>query len=248
MVKIYILFVLSNLYFFQSYGQLNRAIYKQLVKEYDESKISNLGLDENQKQLLQAFMKIQSETQFELVFDKNESIYSKVETLELDEGNQLQKMKNINNDIFYNNIPSKEKIFNTSQFIQKYNVILDYKTYVWQITNETKVVSGFKCFKALTTVLDSYNPLKDRQLQLTHYAWFTPDLPYSFGPKGFDGLPGLVLEASENGRIFYVTSIEFDLKNAKPIEKPKASTTISSEEYDKMITANLQRIKDEMGN
>ena len=88
MVKVYILFVLSNLTFFQSYGQLNRAIYKQLVKEYDESKISNLGLDENQKQLLQAYLKIQSETQFELVFDKNESIYSKVETLELDEGNQ----------------------------------------------------------------------------------------------------------------------------------------------------------------
>ena len=50
-----------------------------------------------------------------------------------------------------------------------------------------------------------------------------------FGPRGLDGLPGLVLEGSFDGKkIFYVTSIN---KTNRNIEKPSAQKTISYEEY-----------------
>lgn len=64
---------------------------------------------------------------------------------------------------------------------------------VWDISQETKVVSGYECFKAVSDF---------RGRRWT--AWFAPEIPVHEGPWKLDGLPGLILEAhdSNNDYVF----------------------------------------------
>lgn len=70
----------------------------------------------------------------------------------------------------------------------------------WQITQESKVISNYTCFKAKTVFRG-----------LEWEVWFTSEIPLSIGPWKLYGLPGLILEAtSENKKYSYiVTEINF---------------------------------------
>jgi GLPGLI family protein len=86
-----------------------------------------------------------------------------------------------------------------------------------------------------------YNPVKNRKLVFTPIVWFTPDIPASFGSKGLDGLPGLVLEGTINGKKFiYASKIEFDYKKFKEIAKPKGGKDITQKELENVMLENFK--------
>ena len=123
-----------------------------------------------------------------------------------------------------------------------YNVIVPFEQYKWEITTETKIIDGYKCYKAITTYEDIYNPYKDRKLVFNPVVWFTPDIPASFGPKGLDGLPGLILEGSINGKKYlYASKIEFEYKKIKVIEKPKGGKDITQKELENIIIETFKK-------
>ncbi len=68
----------------------------------------------------------------------------------------------------------------------------------WSIGDSLQNIMGFECILAET----DYHG--------RHWeAWFTPDIPVSFGPWKLRGLPGLILKASaETGFVFTATGIE----------------------------------------
>lgn len=57
----------------------------------------------------------------------------------------------------------------------------------WIFTNQEKKIKGFKCKMV-------YKPINDKD---TVTVWFTPEIPYSFGPSNYVGFPGLVLEVHD---------------------------------------------------
>jgi len=71
----------------------------------------------------------------------------------------------------------------------------------WTITNEKKTIKAIHCQKAIT----QYGGR-------TYIAWFAPSIPISDGPYVFNGLPGLILQISDNRGwyTFEVTDINLD--------------------------------------
>jgi|GEM_PF-662740 GLPGLI family protein len=68
----------------------------------------------------------------------------------------------------------------------------------WKIANEFKEISGFKAQKASCH-------FRGRD----YTAWFTPEIPVPFGPWKLQGLPGLILSASDQQGdvVFYAKSV-----------------------------------------
>ena len=60
-------------------------------------------------------------------------------------------------------------------------------------------------------------------------AWFTPELPFNFGPKYYNGLPGLIIKLKEGKRITY-TLKEIERVNNQKISFQKKGKEITSSE------------------
>jgi GLPGLI family protein len=73
----------------------------------------------------------------------------------------------------------------------------------WKILDSTKTIQGNLCQKAIG---ESHGR--------TYTAWFCADIPYSFGPRRLNGLPGLILEAyDEKHEVNYVLNRIENIKN-----------------------------------
>lgn len=184
-----------------------------------------------------------TELEFELLYDNEKSLFQLVDKLDENSNSFDAKItKGIYDGHlkFYKNKTENIKLFNVFEKGVIYNVETDFEDYKWEINpNETKEISGFKCYKATAKSERKHNGKTKETFR--SFAWFTYEIPTSFGPRGLDGLPGLVLEGSFDGKkIFYVTSIN---KTNRNIEKPSAQKTISYEEYSNLKYDSVLEMK-----
>lgn len=95
----------------------------------------------------------------------------------------------------------------------------------WKITNETKSILGYQCRKAITF----YNGEKIKNKEPI-VAWFTDQIPASYGPYRYHGLPGFILELNELGRRHYARKITLNEKNIE-LDFPPKDLLLTEEEY-----------------
>ena len=124
------------------------------------------------------------------------------------------------------------EIYTEKDTLFSYSKILANNTYIktsskinWYLTNEKKIIDGYECYKA-TSEYVVINPKGEFRHPVV--AWYCPQIPYSFGPKGYNGLPGLILELQVRNVTFGVESIVF--KSEKDFEINKKSMKILNEE------------------
>lgn len=92
----------------------------------------------------------------------------------------------------YKNYP-EGKVTETAYFeMQDWRYEEDWEKPEWEISDETKEILGYQCFRATTDY---------RGRRWT--AWFAPEIPVQDGPWKLCGLPGLILEAVDNHREFH---------------------------------------------
>jgi len=112
----------------------------------------------------------------------------------------------------------KDTILNIDYIGDKQVVYFDvFTSPEWTLTEDEKKISGYNCIKA-------YTYFRGRN----YTAWFTYDIPVSFGPWKFSGLPGLILEIYDDEKKFTwlatriipdipISEFNPDLKNKKRV-------------------------------
>ncbi|MEM7372546.1 MAG: GLPGLI family protein [Bacteroidota bacterium] len=102
----------------------------------------------------------------------------------------------------------------------------------WTIQQEEKIIAELLCKKATAH-------FRGRD----YTAWFTPELPFNFGPWKLCGLPGLILEAYDaTGQVAYwFHSLTFPLPADSPILAPSEGKRVSVLERDEIIKTVSQK-------
>ncbi|WP_067034207.1 GLPGLI family protein [Allomuricauda sp. CP2A] len=115
-----------------------------------------------------------------------------------------------------------------------FNVERPYETYDWAISNESKMIGNFKTFKATASFTEKNNfTNKTEDFQVK--AWFCPDIHFPYGPKGVNGLPGLVLEVNFGSIIIRADRINLNIeKNRNLQDVPKNGIQISNEDFNEL--------------
>lgn len=110
----------------------------------------------------------------------------------------------------------------------KFAIPQTYPTQDWEILGDRKEIGGYDCQNAKTT-------FKGR----TYIAWFTTELPFSYGPWKLHGLPGLILDArdTKNEVIFAYAGFDKIEDGKTSVALPQNVITTTAEEVKKIQEA-----------
>lgn len=137
---------------------------------------------------------------------------------------------------YYKNLLTNEYFYESSLFDELELIEIEPKT--WEITQETKSIGGFLCYKAIN--------VNSGNTKMNPIAWFTPQIPVGFGPKNFSGLPGLVLELETSKNKFIATQIILNPAQEIKIKKPNKGKKVTAKEIRERSRAffgDLKKIK-----
>lgn len=89
------------------------------------------------------------------------------------------------------------------------SILLEESTSIinWTLHSEQKIVGKYMCQKATAN-------FRGRD----YTVWFAPDIPVSFGPWKLNGLPGIILEASDNSNHVNFRAIFIEVQNSTSID------------------------------
>lgn len=96
----------------------------------------------------------------------------------------------------------------------------------WELTDSTKSILGYECQMATGN-------LHGRRWKV----WFTTDLPVMNGPWKFSGLPGLILEATDNSGLYNFTATGIQ-QTSRPMEP-----IYSADNYEKISRIDFLKAK-----
>ena len=115
----------------------------------------------------------------------------------------------------------------TFGFYSGKNLLIKKPSFDWVITEETKQIQNLTCYKAY--YIEKIDP-EDKESKInTHTVWFTPELPFRYGPYYYFNAPSLILEANNAlGKHTYgAVKIELNIENKKLSDDIKKLEEIS---------------------
>lgn len=190
-----------------------------------QKKLSSPDAEKRMRQEFESLKPALHRLTYNLKFNENKALFSVQDFMNNDnEKINLDKAVSISNSkgVFYVDI---EKNLNLR--LEKLGdkvFLVKNKNYKWKLTNESKIIAGYPCKKAVAKI--KINPTFTETVE----AWYCPSITHNFGPKGYYGLPGLILGLEEHGFYFYVKNIKLEKKNIN-IEQPKGQIITKKEYY-----------------
>ena len=106
----------------------------------------------------------------------------------------------------YKNYPTGQMTITDRISLQDYCYVDSLHTQTWTMGDSTREVLGYTCQQATTDF---------RGRRWT--AWFATDIPISDGPWKLGGLPGLILEAYDEGQQHVFTAVGLERVKDEPI-------------------------------
>lgn len=217
------------------YSQQTNTIVKYNKKYSLEKNLDSIK-DYNVRLRIQNKINTNKNLEFILLYDSIQSTFEEIKTLKSDSNKTFEsgKYSGGGRGIYYKNTETKEKLHQFELLGESLLVVHNYNNYTWEILPENKTILGFNCFKATTIIINESKQFKSKPQEVI--AWFTPEIINNFGPSGYDGLPGLVLEVKIGNVNFEATEI---IPSSDQIIKPNKGKIMSYIEsiefFDKII-------------
>lgn len=226
------------------FSQIKTGIVNYEVSTTNETFIERLKNNEkipkDQKKYMINTLKNSKSINYKLHFNKINSIFFYENQLDIDGVSGFNYVAaTFGKSTYFTNFKTK-KTLKDSKYLE--GKLIEQPIYKWNITTETKKIGNYVCFKA-TTIQKTGRDGKVRKTNIV--VWFTPDIPIGFGPKNYNGLPGLVIEANIGQITIRATKIELNPKNDKlKINTPKGKiiTHKESELIFKEMLANQKEM------
>ena len=235
----------------------------QGVATYKSHRKVDLKMDSTQvssemHERMMAMLKKQFEKTYNLSFNRNESLYKEEESLEppQPQGMVMVVMTSGESDIMYKNM-SEKRYTSQNESLGKLFLVQDaLPEHEWVMGTETKNIGEYTCYKATMEreieVMESGMSVNgDKELSdevskktITITAWYTPDIPVSFGPDQYHGLPGLILEVNDETTTLICSKIVLNPDEVVTIDEPKKGKKISQAEYDKIMDKKMKEMRE----
>ncbi len=226
------------------------------------------GKDEELNKAFKEAMKKSSEKTYTLLFNRQEAVY---------EENELLDQPSNPNDGFSISVKMSgggKKYINTKEKISLEEDEIFGKEFLieeplvqpkWVMVNETKKIGDYTCMKAELIIPVSEKQKQDYSDFLKReekkpalfkmeepkdkviVAWYTPEIPVSFGPNNYWGLPGLILEINEDRLVILCSKVVLNSKEKLKLKRPKVGDKVSKKEFDRIQKKKTDSMKNEDG-
>lgn len=185
----------------------------------------NNGVKKNTSQSLKDLLKYTPNVNAFLEFSNNEAVYYVEDKMKVDGKFKLNINRFIagGDDKTYTNTITKE---NLREEVREH-LLIELEEKKWLITQESKKIGNYLCFKAID--------IASTNTKMKPIAWFTPQIPVSFGPKEFSGLPGLVILVELFNNTISAASIVLNPKEKIVLKKMIDGERISEEKYNERL-------------
>ena len=190
---------------------------------------------------------------FELHFTSTEAVWQLVEDAmaasELHGGAYgMAKSRAGGNIVHYVNTTEGRRLYET-KFGQSGGVVhvtTPYDKFTWKLTGRSKRIGKYLCREAKVKFTEGNR--NGKPIDRSYIAWFTPQLPYPYGPAGIDGLPGLILELYFDERaIIGYRAESIDIEQVAHPSLPalqKPMQVMTAEELDQASGTRMRRVTD----
>jgi GLPGLI family protein len=203
---------------------------KCTYKVINNNTLSSINEDsDTKKKVIALFQKVLNKAdklKYELLINKNESIFKKVDGIYNDINERDLKLLEtiVSKGVYYQNIKDKISLHQNNIFGETF-IIKDSISFNWKITDEFRTINDLPCYKAISKCVscDNSNIIE---------VWFSPKINLPFGPKNYCNLPGLIIEVKLKLVTLRLDEINFNQNVI--IEKPTKGKIITFEEYKKI--------------
>lgn len=121
------------------------------------------------------------------------------------------------------------------ELMTRYFLIEDeIENQAWKPGTNQRKIQGYVCMDAT---------MKRGEETIT--AWFTPNIPVSFGPKNYGGLPGLILAVDIKGEnVLLATSVDLSPPSEDSIVRSIDGRKVTQEAFDKLVAEKVKEYKE----
>ena len=270
MKKILLLLFVTSFSFSQEFQ--GKAYYFSKTILNDKIKVEDSGLkeeiDPEMEKAFQEALKKASEKNYLLTFNKSECIYEQEQQLEKPKsaagGMTISVSFSSSEGKKYINAKDKTSCIEDEIFGKEFLIVEPIEKPNWELVDESKKIGDYTCFKAKLLIPVSEKQkkeyeefLKKEEIKSSLFkmeepkdkvitAWYTPEIPASFGPNNYWGLPGLILEINEPELIILCSKVVLNTKGAS-IKVPNKGQKVTQKEFDAIQKKKYDSMKNEDG-
>ena len=157
---------------------------------------------------------------------------------------------------------AKQMQYEGREFFEKEFLIVDsLKQYKWKLSEETKTIAKQLCKKATTMIsapqirmrvsmgrggenntdTTANTPRAPKETELV--VWYAENIPVSFGPDNYSGLPGVIMEIDQDNGATVTTAVEVSAKYPKKeLVAPSKGEKMNRVQFQE----NMQKLMQEM--